>query len=334
MNKKTKNKEKHKINPIETIFFDNRIPNLIEKIRNNNDFKIENFEKLVETEELKTLDSLLTSDTAITENVLYYNIGAVLKQEFFPCEVNYFFETKWDKKGKIIEICKPSPFNKIVKDHQFLNQYNINYDKFKDFRVDGDAVLLSTVNIIKPTKKMGHVREIRLRLKSAGSLAFKITQLLFGDSKGQIYDRMGCKIVCEDSKNNNECYKILEKLKKGIKHKINNTEIGGIIILEPHSKNIEDTIYSPRKGKEDLKMIFVNAVYMGEKIKNYYAPTKRINFRIHIEPASTLELEKNYKSNANHTVYKKKLWEDAQKNWPPEAWNFYHLIKHALDIRY
>jgi len=304
---------------IETIFFNNKIPPLIGKIRENPKFAAGELEELVKDEEFRELSRILDNDTLTAEQILYSGIGRILRRLFFPQGCRHSYETSWrDAAGKLMEYQGASPMNRFIFDSDLLNPENARIrEAMSGFAPEAPAEIQSAVNIMAPVG-YSRARQVRLRLKSPGSLAFKITNLLYGHTQGEIYDRIGSKVICRDKKT---CLRVLDIFMKGI---VDGNE--SISIKSPHKKHVRNELERP----DGLNWIRLTAVY--ENLLDW--PQNRIYFSMHIQTEQALELEKRHDIEIGHSQYKKIVWEKTTEKWGLSERRMYGALKRLLRINY
>lgn len=333
--KKERKKEKNGLTEkLKKIFSDPEIPQIIMRIMESPEFKDGAYNILAKSEMINDFKLKLFKETFGAERKLYHGVGEVLASEFFPGERDHFYETRWDIEGKVETILGKSPLKGgFVYDYQLINE--AEHPQLDSFRMSYPAKLLSTANIIRPAGKSKrayhYVEEIRMRLKSPQSLAAKMTNLLFGYIEKDVKDRIGCKIICEDSFRYKNCYELLELLSRGLSHRIDAGFVGDMHVSIPHEKNIEDTIKNPRQYKPDLKMIFTECVYVQKKEREgLFTKRERVHLSLHIEPLSTLKVENDDSSGISHEEYEKRRQES--RGWKENEQALNDILVDALNL--
>ncbi|MBW3022691.1 hypothetical protein KY308_01140 [Candidatus Woesearchaeota archaeon] len=316
--------EKSRIGRLETVFQNPEILPLIEDIRNSDMFKQGSYYELEKSSEINLLRGLIHSDRVAAERTLFYDVGKVLSENLFPEGHEHYYETRWNNGGELVSIIEKSPLRGgFIHDHQLLNPEE--YPQLDIFRLPAPAKLLTTRNMLmqagKKRKKKGKVpvNSVILRVKSPQSKAAKITNYLYEHYNEDILDTVGCKVILPDSNKHVLCYNLLERLKKGLGVWTDKKVPAQVRVMTPYDKNIEDTIKTPREGKEELKWIFTNCVYT--------AKGQRIVFMLHIEPESVLALENSPNSSISHFKYHMEKLRKMRDLWGDEENAMYTFLK-------
>ena len=258
----------------------------------------------------------------------------ILTNYFFPKGHRHFYEATWDVGNMIKEFHGASPLNDYVRLHHIFNAEK--YPQLEPFRLPPPANLEAAINITHPLEgKNPRVMEIRQRPKYA-SLARNTTDHVFGHDeeavkkKGKKKDNMGCKVICADSPQHVNCYRVLKLFENGITAEVESGRKGTIRVRAPSHLNITDHIRSPKKDEEgidksELKIITVRGVYESWNIRE--------EFSIHIQPLSSLQAEKRSGSRVNHYEYKKRKWKKQESKWDLEEAELCDILKNAIDMR-